>query len=247
MNAILFYKNYGITGLLLYLRLKLWHISQLRLPNIKSIIYLRPNTSDREVFDQIFLSREYELAIPFVPKMIIDGGANIGLTSVFLANKYKGATILAIEPERSNFRALVQNASPYENIIPIRAALWHEKTQLQIRDVGTGEWGFVVGSKGNRNLEPTETITIQEVLEQFELSTIDLLKIDIEGAEKELFSSNYETWLPKVRCIVIELHDNLKPGTSKSVFRTLDRYHFSFSLQNGSMVFLNEQWPSQVS
>lgn len=247
MNAILFYRNYGLTGLLLYLRLKLWHLSRLRLPYIKSIIHLRPNTSDREVFDQIFLSREYELAIPFVPEVIIDGGANIGLTSVYLANKYQGANILAIEPEQSNFRALLQNASTYENIIPIRAALWHEKTQLQISDVGTGEWGYVVGSEGDGGLEPTETITMQEIMEQFELSTIDLLKIDIEGAEKELFAANYEAWLPKVKCIVIELHDNLKPGTSRCVFRTLDRYNFSFSLQNGSMVFINEQWPALLS
>lgn len=248
MNAILFYKIYGFTGIVLYFNLKFRKIRKLRLPDIRSIIHLRPATSDREVFDQIFLDREYHLDFPFSPKVIIDGGANIGLTSVLFANHYPKAKIISIEPEASNFKAVVKNTAAYENIHPIQAAIWNEPGQLDILDTGTGEWGFMVGqseSTTQSSFNKVNTITLQEIMYEFQLSHIDILKIDIEGAEKELFTKNYEDWLPHVRCIIIEIHDNLKKGTSKTVWEALNKYNFSLSLDKGSLVFLNEDFEAK--
>ena len=246
MNAILFYKIYGFTGIVLYFNLKFRKILNIRLPDIRSIIHLRPGTSDREVFDQIFLDREYHLSFPFIPEVIVDGGANIGLTSVLFANKYPSAKIISIEPETSNFEAVVKNTETYENIYPIQAAIWNEPGQLDILDTGTGEWGFMVGRNGNSskqvNSAKVKAITLQEVMSEFKFSQIDVLKVDIEGAEKELFAKNYQDWLPYVRCIIIEIHDNLKKGTSKTVWEALNKYDFSLSVDKGSLVFINENF-----
>lgn len=249
MNAFLFYRNYGLAGLLLYLKLKLGRIKNLSIPHIESIIHLRPDTSDQEVFDQIFLDREYDLNLPFVPEIIVDAGANIGLTSVFFANKYPGAKIISIEPEASNYNALVKNTAYYMSIVPIHAAIWNEPGLVEVLDVGTGEWGFMLSQRNGpqEGIGQIQAITIQEILNDLQLSHIDILKMDIEGSEKELFSTNFETWLPKIRCLIIEIHDNLKKGTSKTVLKALSKYSFSFSLKKGSLVFINEDFSPTIA
>ena len=55
-------------------------------------------------------------------------------------------------------------------------------------------------------------------------NSIDILKIDIEGAEKELFMDNYKTWLGKTKVIVIELHDRLDKEISGIFFKAVNNY-----------------------
>ena len=71
------------------------------------------------------------------------------------------------------------------------------------------------------------------------ITVLDLVKIDIEGAEKELFENGYEKWLPKTRVLVVELHDRMKPGCSKSVFSAICQYDFSFSHKGENLIFTN--------
>ena len=72
------------------------------------------------------------------------------------------------------------------------------------------------------------------------LSRIDILKIDIEGAEKELFSSGFENWLPRTKILFVEVHDDMKKGSSKSVFNATSKYNFRFTMQHENLVFINE-------
>ena len=66
-------------------------------PGFLHPIYLRAHTSDVEVFCQIFVHAELEHDIKTPVDYIIDAGANIGLSSIFLAKKYPNAVIDAIE------------------------------------------------------------------------------------------------------------------------------------------------------
>jgi hypothetical protein len=67
---------------------------------------------------------------------------------------------------------------------------------------------------------------MDDIINRYNIQTIDILKIDIEGAEKELFTYNYESWLPKVRCIVIELHDTFRPGCATAFFKAISSREF---------------------
>ncbi len=60
-------------------------------------------------------------------------------------------------------------------------------------------------------------ITVDKIMKDFNLKKIDILKIDIEGAEKEVFQDT-SFWIKKVNSIVIELHEDLKPGCSRSFY-----------------------------
>ena len=97
-----------------------------------SPVYLRVLLTDVMVYEQIFLKKEYHFEVNKEPEFIIDAGANIGFASVYFANKFPKARILAIEPEKDNFEILVKNAAPYPNIEPLRGALWGEKEELEV-------------------------------------------------------------------------------------------------------------------
>ena len=63
--------------------------------------------------------------------------------------------------------------------------------------------------------------TIEALMKEFQLSRIDLLKMDIEGAEYSVFKHNPGTWLPAVKVLVTELHEFIHPGVSELVFSLL--------------------------
>jgi FkbM family methyltransferase len=238
-----YYGLFGVSGVLAVARARLARQARqvaISVPNISHPVYLRPRTSDISTFSQVMVQQEYACNLPRDPRVIIDAGANIGLTSIFYANKYPDATIVAVEPEASNFELLVKNASPYANIIALQAALWGEATRLQVIDPGLGHYGFQTQSSGNdspgRHRHDVPGMTVDEIMRAKGLDFVDLLKVDIEGSEKEVFE-NSTKWLDRVGVIVIELHDRLKPGCSEAVFKVTEE--FAHSRQNGETVFLS--------
>ena len=204
----------------------------------------RKNSSDILTFHQIFTFKEYEINLGFVPKFIVDAGANIGLSAVFFTNKFPDATIVAVEPEKSNFEMLLKNTNEYKNIFCVKKAISNQSDlSFDVVDIGFGNWGFVTQVKNNiqseKVVDQVDSLTIDEILVYYKLECLDLLKIDIEGAEKNLFESNYENWLPKTKCIIIELHDGITKGSSKSFFAAISRYNFSYFNRGENLLFIN--------
>ena len=103
-----------------------------KLKGIKSKLFLRTGSSDYEVFKQIFLENQYDVKYKAPPGVIVDCGANIGLASIYFANKYPSAKIIAIEPEKDNFELLKLNTGEYTNIIPVNNGIWNKKANLEI-------------------------------------------------------------------------------------------------------------------
>jgi len=238
-------KNYGVKGFFVYINLKLGLSEKVILPKIPYPIYYRRKTSDIPTFNQIFTNKDYEIDLEFEPKVIIDAGANIGLAAIYFANKYPEAEVICIEPEKSNYKILERNISNYNNISSFKRALSNLSNQdINVVDNGWGNWGFITesleASKNQKVVDSVKTITINEIMKDNEIETIDLLKIDIEGAEKELFESNYENWLPKVHCMIIELHDRMKDGSSKSFFKAISQYNFNYFQSGENLVFINQ-------
>lgn len=218
-------------------------VSKISIPQIPHPIYLRNKTSDIPTFDQIFFKLEYDIPLEWFPKVIIDAGANIGLAAVFFANKYPKSKIVSIEPEITNYELLKKNVSYYPNVFCLQKALSNTLETLDVVDTGLGNWGFMTFNKNEKfkkeSLHSVETTTVSEIMKQYGFEYIDIFKIDIEGYEKELFDSNYEKWVPRTRCIIIEFHDRMKRGCSKSFFKCISKYNFSFAMKGENLVFVN--------
>lgn len=201
------------------------NIVQICRADYKYPIYLRNSTIDVGVYREICEKKEYDFCCKEEPKYIIDAGANIGMASIYFANKYKEAKIIAIEPEEENYKLLKLNTEKYSNITVINAALWNASGEIELFDVGVENVGFMIETDvssirlATKNFKQlTKTITIDEIIHDFNIDNIDILKIDIEGAEKELFES-CENWINKVKLIIAELHERKKKGCNKAFYK----------------------------
>lgn len=191
--------------------------------DLRHAFFLRIPSSDAWTLDQIFFHKEYGFEVARDPVAILDAGANIGLASILLANRFPQAKIIALEPEAGNFALLERNVAPYPNITPVRAALWHDNSSVEIVDPGLGYWGFMVRS-GTEKRRPTEesdtqvpAMTVDAIMQKYAIDRIDILKIDIEGAEYEVFDDP-SLWISKVDTLIVELHDRMKPGCSRRFY-----------------------------
>lgn len=205
-------------------------------PGVEYPIYLRGATYDFNTFRQVFVYKEYNFEMPFSPKVIIDGGGNIGLASVFFANRFNEARIFCIEPDGSNFEVLQRNTKPYKRVTCIQAGVWHRPAHLQVVDQGYGHWGFMVKEVAANEPNSIYSVSISQIMQEQNLTEIDLLKLDIEGSEKEVFSENFADWLPKTKVLVVELHDRMKAGTSQAFFKALTSHNFSVEQMGENLV-----------
>jgi FkbM family methyltransferase len=221
-----YYSRFGASGVISAIKMKLGssnNLIKVERNEIKAPFYLRLKTSDFPTFDQVFIKQEYDFSISNTPKVIVDAGANIGLASIYFTNKYPDAKIIAIEPEKSNFKLLEVNVSPYPNVIPVQAALWHRNEEINLIDPGLGKWGFMTEIKKTSDGLPGNTchavkaMTVNKIMQNFNLEKIDILKIDIEGAEREVFSDS-SSWIERVDSVIVELHERMKAGCNRSFY-----------------------------
>jgi len=213
----------------------------IKLSNNKSL-FLRKDTKDYETLEEIFIDNIYNLPFPIQPKNIIDAGANIGLASRFFKLKYPDASIVLIEIDKKNLKMISKNLGSYNDICVLDNALYNKKAYFKVEDPFNASNSFVVTEVSKEDPYDIEAITIPEILEQQQWNTIDILKIDIEGAEKQLFSSNYGSWLPKVKIIMIETHDRMIPQCSITVMKALDEFDFGLytTTNGGTLVYYNK-------
>jgi FkbM family methyltransferase len=192
-------------------------LMKVRVPRARAALRLRSGT-DMKVFEQVYVDRQYDLKTVEPPRLIIDAGAHVGCASVFFALRFPDCTIVAIEPEPVNFALLCQNVAPYPNVIPIRGALWHRQEAVTVADPDADSWSFQVAPASSDARGTIVGLTIDEILAWCSASKIDILKLDIEGAEKEIFATGHSArWLNDVRMMVVELHDRIVPGCTAAL------------------------------
>jgi FkbM family methyltransferase len=178
--------------------------TQIRPKGLDHAVELRMGeSSDGDVFEQIFADREYA----FVGELrevrtVLDLGANIGLASALFLSLWPEVKIVAVEPDPDNFALMQKNLAPYgERARCVQGAVWPSRGTVALdRSAGDGrEWAVAVQEgSGVRAYDMPELIAIAG-------RRVDLLKIDIEGSEKLLFSGD-TSWLAVVCNLSIELH-----------------------------------------
>ena len=173
---------------------------------------VRLRTSDLAVVAQIFVDGEYDTDYGVQPEFIVDAGANIGASPIYFANRFPDALVVAVEPDPANYAILASNVGRWPRIIPVHAALWPEDAMVELSDHGYGTWGYqaTVSQSGS-----IPAMSMVRLLESAGIERIDLLKIDIEGAERDLFNASHD-WIHRVGAIVIELHEAQTPGCNEA-------------------------------
>jgi len=226
----------GVTGLTLIVRSLLRSAEQIRAEIDGLPMWVRPSSTDMATLLQIFWNRDYAFDMAQSPSIIIDAGANVGYSTLFFARMYPDARIIAIEPHPDNFSQLIKNVQPFPQITPVQAAVWHEDKVLGLWDPEQGHWGFRVTT---RAAEPAD-LEIQgrcigSLLHEFDLQHVDLLKIDIEGSEKEVFE-NPLPWIDNIGVIVAELHDKYRVGCARAFYNATN--DFPYERKTGENILL---------
>lgn len=211
----------------------------LRVPQSRTPLTLRVGTSDLATFEQVFLERDYQFDLGFTPEFIIDAGANAGYAAVYFANRYPNAKIIAVEPEASNFALLEKNVATLPNVTPLRAALWNRRTNLRIKNPTGEKWAFRVTEVDESSPDCIPAVTVDELVAMAGHRRVDLLKIDIEGGERDVFQMNYERWLGSARAIVIELHDSTLPGCSTAFYKATSKYPFAQTHRGENVILVS--------
>lgn len=212
-------------GLKKYIEYKIKAVSRHNFGNDE--ILVRRGTPDLGVA-LTSLNEEFSCLKYLLPKdfkgLIIDGGGYIGTAAIALHKIYPKARIITIEPSSENYNILIQNIAKYSQITPIKAAISCESGgKLTLRNRGTGTWGFTVIKKPQDNpdsssIEHVDTISIEDIYKMSDCNEIGIIKLDIEGAEKELFQKN-AFQLNKSKAIIAELHDRIEDGCTSSFFK----------------------------
>lgn len=176
-----------------------------RLHRFRRLIYpfaYRLTESDRNVVMQNIVRGECVGGrLPPSAKFIVDGGGYIGDSAAVFLSLYPKAICMVFEPS-SNAELAAKNLSPYgSRAVLKRAILARDKGAFEMIEAGTGS--KAVPSFDGK--ERSEVWTMNEALLVSPTGTVDILKLDIEGAEYELLKPP-TPWLRSVRCLVLELH-----------------------------------------
>jgi FkbM family methyltransferase len=191
---------------------------RLTLSRLMYPITVRSGTSDISAVINNVVREEYGLAITerLSPRNIIDCGAFIGDTSSYFLSRYKTANLVSLEPNIANFALAERNLKPYgDRVRLIKAAVWWKTDILRFSGEAQG------GGLSDSGVE-VQALAIGELI-NLAGGHVDILKLDIEGAEDQIFLHSPEDWLPKVDHILIELHG---PEIQSRVLSTLTAQGF---------------------
>jgi len=189
---------------------------------------LRAFDSDLDVLSQIFIEQHYaDVRLARPDGLVIDCGANVGLSSAYFLSRFPAATVIAIEPDPGNFELLQTNLAPYgTRARPVKGAIWSHDCHLQIttRAYDDGRsWARQVEPSPSEDTGTVRGIGIGSLLDGSGFDRISLLKMDIEGAEAIVFGDGHEKWLPRTDCLAVELHDDTHFGNATAAFDEMVR------------------------
>lgn len=220
-------------------------------PSLNITIRVRKRTSsDLRIFELIFYYQEYKQVVDTFKKYfkkddllnIIDAGSNIGLASVYFSIRFPNTKLIAIEPDSANFNNLVFNldSNGLQNSFKVRGGLWSGNTNLKIitdfRD--KQDWSFRVEETTEES--DVKAYSVQYLMNKYKFDTIDIFKIDIEGSEKEIFTSpkSDTSFLSITKCIVIEIHDEF--DCREDIYKVLTSYNFEFDQYGELTIGINK-------
>lgn len=177
---------------------------------------------------ELILQRVYDMVGGIPSGTVVDAGAHVGLFSL-VASQY-ASKVVSVEPDPINFKVLSLNVELNEasNVKPINAALWTEPGTVSF---GTS-WHTTGGSVSGSGDAEVKAVTLEEIVQ--EVGEVDLLKLDIEGAELKVVPATKV--LDKVKRVVAELHLD-EPGDERELVETLEGAGFDVELISAESLY----------
>jgi len=203
-------------------------------------IIIRRNAADDVAFQQVFLTKNYQIGeLGFKPRSIVDVNAYVGYSSMYFNSVYPEARIACIEANASNFATLQKNTQYIPAITRFTNCLWSEAAEVQINDLRSVNQGIWIERTANET--PTKSITIDQILNDKNWKEIDILKIDLSGSGIDVFVSNFETWIHLVRIFILENSNHWKTGTLDIFLKSIKDLKFKKTQCGQSIVFIKEE------
>ncbi len=212
------------------------------------------NQNETGMLKDIFCGREYSDYFPFYKKVtIVDIGAHYGYFSIFASNNTdKDSQIIAIEPNKINFRNLEKNIADckIDNIRSCNCAIGDENGVTRLYQGNSANHSIIDNyllADNNKEYEEVEVKTLEGIVKELDLKTIDFLKIDCEGAEYSIFKSTPGSIFDKITTISMEFHDlkNKNSTAEHLIFKLIEnkfkivKFHFdktSMNLNYGKLI-----------
>lgn len=218
-------KEIAAIGILAWMRYKYSQpktVMKIRIGGTK--LAVRSRTHDLEVA-MTSLGGEFDSLEGLLPRQfagtVIDAGGYIGTASLSLRRLFPRAKIVCIEPSSENLKILRYNLRNETNLEIIHGTLMGQRGDVQLSDIGTGEWGYSASPLSDSSRLTTELLETVPGLSLSDLGVnsenFGVLKLDIEGGEMDLLTHGKEG-LNQILIIIAELHDDVVPGCSEASF-----------------------------
>lgn len=176
-------------------------------------IYLSTYGQDVFSLTEIFYEQVYRVCLERLGpcSSIIDLGANVGMSTLYFRIKYPQARILAVEPHPGNFQLLTRNLERVMRggeVHTLCAAVWDKPCKLAVTKETESHWntGFRFEECPPVCDSGIEGLPVGDIVQRSGFDHVDLLKVDVEGAETRMFQGDLD-WLSKVKAIAIEFHE----------------------------------------
>jgi len=198
---------------------------------------------DMGVISHFWVQGYYIQDTPDAPvRTILDCGANIGAETMRFRMHYPGAEIISIEADPENAAVLKQNYSTDPLTTVVEGGVWFENSTLSVRrdPHGSPEGSSVTAGSADGVRIPAFSVAHLMALRNWK--TIDILKLDIEGAEYELF--NHDTsWLARVNAVIFEVPDSDRAGTLQLMFEKFRDLEWNGSACGENLILIRRNLP----
>jgi FkbM family methyltransferase len=204
-------------------------------------VHLRLGTTDFWVLEEIFAEGEYAMVPDDVVSstgVVIDLGANIGLSVRYWLKRWPACRVIAVEPHPENAKLCVLNTKDPTSVRGCRVI---EACVAATRGTGSltttdGDWAHKLAAGEDAGSQFVQVITMQDVLDGLPGGVmVDLLKCDIEGAEREVFDA-CDDWIRRIRCLVVEVHPPYSlQALRDSIQRAGGRFDVVYQSQKGEL------------
>ena len=194
-------------------------------------LLLRNGSSDFAVFEQHFLRREI-LDINFRlkdPSIILDFGANVGVSVAAFRLLFPSARIVAFELSSENAALCARNHESDRLVKVANCAIWSADGFVGVTDVGDGAWALQVEPAVINSGASVPAFKFETVLEDNGIDIVDIMKMDIEGAEAEVFEASASSIFARTRVSIVEVHDWID-GVPERVHRVVEQHRKQYQL-----------------